>query len=385
MAATIVAVAGVILSYENPVPKPEPKDAPQSTKTDLERMQGDWKVVYRKKWGYEYSDDKRKEALTAWEHHYSIQGNSIVVSDSMKILEGTCKLNSAANPKTIDVTIGKAYAPRKGIYMFDGDKLRVCWAGSNRPRPAKFSDKEEGGRDAIEIMQKYSKEASLDQPTEKTKREARLRLTGNLYELGGAMHRFHEEHGHFPRSAIFNKEGKATLSWRVALLPYLGFEDLYKEFKLYEPWDSTHNKALLARMPKVFASPEGSKKEDQHTYFQVFVGEDTVFELGKDIAYQDISDGTVSTILIIEARKSIPWTKPEDLPYSGDKPIPQLGGAIGDGLFSFVTADGSVHHARNGVDEDFQNKLRLFITANDEQIADWEAIGATDFTSLMDK
>jgi len=199
------------------------------------------------------------------------------------------------------------------------------------------------------------------------------------------MHRYHAERGHFPRAAIISKEGKANLSWRVALLPSMGFEELYKEFKLDEPWDSPHNKGLLAKMPKAFAATEGTVKSTGLTHFQVFVGEDTVFEEGKDITYRDITDGTVSTMLIVEAPKPVPWTKPEDLPYSADKPVPGLGGAVGDGLFSFVTADGSVHHARNGVDEEFQKNLRLFITANDGEVADWEAIGATDFASLMDK
>ena len=33
---------------------------------------------------------------------------------------------------------------------------------------------------------------------------------------------------------------------------------MYQEFHLDEPWDSEHNKALIAKMPKVYAAP-GSK------------------------------------------------------------------------------------------------------------------------------
>src|SRR5262249_33286790 len=158
-----------------------------------------------------------------------------------------------------------------------------------------------------------------------------LRMAGNLYELGLAMHRYHEEHGHFPHAVIPDKDGKPLLSWRVALLPSLGFEELYKQFKLDEPWDSPHNKPLLAKMPKVYDVP-GAKETTDATYYQVFVGKDTVFEDGKDVTYQDITDGTVHTVLIIEAGKAVPWTKPEDLSYSADKPVPELGGAIGDGF-----------------------------------------------------
>jgi hypothetical protein len=121
-------------------------------------------------------------------------------------------------------------------------------------------------------------------------------------------------------------------------------------------------------MPKVYAVPKRDKKEDEVTYYQVFAGNDTVFEEGKDIRFQDITDGTVSTILIIEAGKPVPWTKPEDLPYSADKPIPELGGAIGDGLIGLVTADAAPHRLRRGVDKEFEEHLRAYITRNGGEI-----------------
>jgi hypothetical protein len=49
----------------------------------------------------------------------------------------------------------------------------------------------------------------------------------------------------YPTHAIYSKDGKTPLlSWRVAILPHLGQEALYKEFKLDEPWDSENNKKL---------------------------------------------------------------------------------------------------------------------------------------------
>ncbi len=216
---------------------------------------------------------------------------------------------------------------------------------------------------------------ALEEQARKDKaKEARLKMAGIFYELGQAMHRYHEQNGHFPRAAIRNKEGKPLLSWRVAILPSLGYEELYKEFKLDEPWDSPHNKSLLAKMPKVFAPPEGGKKETEATYYQVFIGKDALFEDDQDITYQDVTDGTVHTILIVEAGKSVPWTKPEDLAYSADKPLPELGGAIGDGLFSLIMADGTPYYARNGLDEEFQQHLRAYITRNGGEVipSEWK-------------
>ena len=39
------------------------------------------------------------------------------------------------------------------------------------------------------------------------------------------------------------------LSWRVAILPFIGEQNLYNRFRLDQPWDSPHNIALLPLMP----------------------------------------------------------------------------------------------------------------------------------------
>ncbi|MEX2560459.1 MAG: H-X9-DG-CTERM domain-containing protein, partial [Pirellulales bacterium] len=54
------------------------------------------------------------------------------------------------------------------------------------------------------------------------------------------------------------------------------------------------------------------------------------------------------TIMAVEARRDIPWTKPEDIAYDPDKPLPELGGHFSDG-FNVAMMDGSVRFlAREG-------------------------------------
>src|SRR5262249_16079706 len=55
--------------------------------------------------------------------------------------------------------------------------------------------------------------------------------------LAQARDRYQEKNGTSPPPAIHDRDCRAVLSWRVALLPYLGEEALYHEFKLDEPWD----------------------------------------------------------------------------------------------------------------------------------------------------
>ncbi len=155
---------------------------------------------------------------------------------------------------------------------------------------------------------------------------ARSETSNNLYAIGQAMYRYAADHDdRLPAAALYDKEDRPLLSWRVALLPYLGESDLYREFHLDEPWDSEHNRPLLPRMPRVYASP-GVPAEPSQTFFQVFTGPGTAFEgtIGLRVPV-DFPDGTSNTILIVEAGESVPWTMPTSLAYDPAKPLPPLG------------------------------------------------------------
>ena len=82
---------------------------------------------------------------------------------------------------------------------------------------------------------------------------------GTLLKIGLALHEHHDTLSSCPKAAISDKDGRPGLSWRVAILPYLGQKSLYEKFKLDEPWDSPHNKPLLAEMPEVFAPAPGRR------------------------------------------------------------------------------------------------------------------------------
>lgn len=77
----------------------------------------------------------------------------------------------------------------------------------------------------------------------------------------------------------------------------------------------------------------------------------------------EIVDGTSNTLLAVEAKRDIPWTKPEDIPYDGSKPVPDIGGYYAEG-FNAAICDGSVRFFAKGVDERI---LRLWITKADGQ------------------
>src|SRR5262249_5499853 len=140
---------------------------------------------------------------------------------------------------------------------------------------------------------------------------------------------YHDVNKHFPPQAVYSPDGKPLLSWRVLILPYLEKDDLYKEFHLDEPWDSEHNKKLLAKMPKTYAMPGRQEKEPTETFYQGFAGKGAFFDGKQGTKIVDITDGASNTIMVVEAAKAVPWSKPEDIPFDAGKPLPKLGGHFG--------------------------------------------------------
>jgi prepilin-type processing-associated H-X9-DG protein len=185
---------------------------------------------------------------------------------------------------------------------------------------------------------------------------SRARSTNNMKQIGLAMHNYAAANGHLPSAAIVGPDGKTTHSWRVALLPYLGQEQLYQAYKLDEPWDSPNNRKVLEKIPKVFLADENARGTDSSYY--VLTGKDTIFSGAQGTKFTEITDGTSNTILAVEAKENIPWTKPQDLDYSATQPVPKLGGFFPQG-FNALFADGSVRFIMNSIAE---QTLRAVIT-----------------------
>jgi hypothetical protein len=199
---------------------------------------------------------------------------------------------------------------------------------------------------------------------------ARTQSANNLKQLALAMLNYEAATGRFPPQAIFDKNGKPLLSWRVLILPYIEQQNLYKQFHFDEPWDSEHNKKLLDRMPKMFASPQDEKCVKEHvTHYQGFVGKWAFFEGKQGIRIADITDGTSNTIMLAEASKAVPWTKPEDIPFDAEKPLPKLGLA-GASYFLAAICDGSVRAISHSITkETLRNAIQR--TDGNPLGADW--------------
>lgn len=205
-------------------------------------------------------------------------------------------------------------------------------------------------------------------------REAANRMvsSNNLKQIALAMLNHHDAQGKFPLSAPPNSQ--PGLSWRVHLLPYLGEEELYRQFNLNEPWDSATNKPLVEKMPQVYMHPNVRGLEKGRTVYVVPAGSETVFPPGDALTFAQVRDGTSNTILLLEVdpSRAVIWTQPEDWLSNGT--------GNPEGLYlwknrSFLVGmvDGSVHPIRGDVSPDDFRKL---LSPRDGQPVDLASIRA---------
>lgn len=127
------------------------------------------------------------------------------------------------------------------------------------------------------------------------------------------MMMYHAEKGEFP-STIRDREGNPLLSWRVALLPYMGPNErnIHGQFKLDESWDSPHNKGLIDKMPALFSDPRGAF-DPTKTTFQLFDSGGTPFARSPLKMSDLVNPSGTPMIFAVSPKNAVEWTRPENL------------------------------------------------------------------------
>ena len=102
---------------------------------DLEKMQGDWAMVSHIADGVKAEDDNAQSLFR------TVKGNEYTVYlFDKKLATGTFKIDAVKKPKTIDFfpsnLAGKSML---GIYEFDGNTLKTCYAPPGKDRPSEFT------------------------------------------------------------------------------------------------------------------------------------------------------------------------------------------------------------------------------------------------------
>ncbi len=180
-----------------------------------------------------------------------------------------------------------------------------------------------------------------------------IEVSNNLRQLGLALHNFESTYRKLPSTIIVDESGeKPLLSWRVAILPYIGEDELYQQFHLDEPWDSPHNITLLEKMPECFKRPN-SFAQPGYTVYVAPISEQTMLQPNESIVFGQITDGLSNTIMLVEVvdDAAVPWSAPIDLDLDLDAPTDNL---VSDDrpTFQVLMGDGSSRRLPSSIDID---------------------------------
>ncbi len=203
-------------------------------------------------------------------------------------------------------------------------------------------------------------------------RASRRSECGNhLKQIMLALHEYEHANEHFPAAAITASDGKLLLSWRVAILPEMGYRELYDAFHRAEPWDSPHNLALLSKIPDAYRCASELSAPPGYTNYQAIVGPKpglgvtgAMFEWRRGIDIREVLDGASQTIMVAEAPHLVPWTKPEDHYFDEHSSAPSFASRHADG-FNVLFADGSVKFLKYTIQP---MTLRSLLTRNGGEV-----------------
>jgi len=264
--------------------------------------------------------------------------------DEESYVLGPYRIDPKQSPKTVDITItlrdGKQ-ATLQGIYELEGSRLMLCLDSFGGARPAGFPKKAKDGDDkglgriALLTFRRIGADPRRD-ALDRNK----VKGAANLATIARIMHDHVLDKRVYPAAAIYSKDGKPLLSWRVALLGRMDQGKLLKQFKIDEPWDSAHNKKLIDKMPSIYALPGVETKQPGLTFFRVCTGKGTIFEGKEGLKFEDHLKGDGPSFMIVEAAEPVTWTKPEELAYDPAKPLPRLGRLTSEGFHAAMTALG---------------------------------------------
>ena len=186
----------------------------------------------------------------------------------------------------------------------------------------------------------------------KTAAEKAALLESNLTKVVQAIQAYQAKTSRFPPLK------DPTLSWRVELLPYLGYDELYSKFKRKEPWFSPANKALIDQIPAEYQMIDG---KSGRTNLMMLVSKEGIYQQRVPLKRARIEDGLENTIFMVmsDQRNSAVWTEPKDFTLDEQNPLNGLGKfggnyviALGNGFMGAIPSGMDPSHFRKMITAD---------------------------------
>lgn len=202
----------------------------------------------------------------------------------------------------------------------------------------------------------------------------------NVKQIALALANYEDQYGEFPPAFLTDRNGRPVHSWRVLILPFLGEQALFNQFRFDEPWDGPNNRKLADQMPDVYRCPsffhqkehDGSATDaDQPlTQYVAAVGENTILRPGKSISLESIGIDPSEILLVAEVSSArVHWMSPVDISAdefrsvfkSADEKHNHPGGV------NAAACDCSVRFLSNEIDPD---RIRFSATKKTENACD---------------
>lgn len=129
-----------------------------------------------------------------------------------------------------------------------------------------------------------------------------------------ATAQFVRSHQYLPPRALIDSNAKPLLSWRVLLLPDLGYPELYDLFHFDEPWDSPHNRLLMEYIPICFVLDPNLEPAHKTTLVTVSSPLSGI-RFDRAVRTESMTAEHAPILLFVEtlSKRSVEWTRPEDL------------------------------------------------------------------------
>lgn len=206
----------------------------------------------------------------------------------------------------------------------------------------------------------------------------REQIDGRLRRMGQALDQLHAQQGHFPEAALKGRDAHGDNvpmhGWMTPLLPALGYEPIYRQIDLKQPYDTPANLPAMQQTIPEFSLPRRKPSRSPRglslTHFAGVGGQDVreptglvhlgLFSDSGPVRREHFTDGLSQTIIIGEIRDAFPpWGEPGNVRSIGEglnRQFRGFGNEAGTGA-TFLHADGSVKFYSNKTDKRVLQRL----------------------------
>ncbi len=168
-------------------------------------------------------------------------------------------------------------------------------------------------------------------------------MVQNLKNIGDAIRKYQIRFQSFPPQTAGRED---SLSWRVLILPQLGYQELFDKFDMEQPWDHPTNMAAAQSIPKDYQSPtSGGSKTcivgvcGTNCAFSRPIGK--VSKAGPFLSVIEEENQIKRILMMVEVPENlaVEWTKPDDFDFDLYRDCPPIPNRYSTGTLA-IWADG---------------------------------------------